>query len=81
MALELKRVNLMLALLLSLIFKGSFKTAYISNKVQYIEVSVPYIVIHVLRLLKQELACAIDKRLWDISNMMLFETVIPQKNY
>ena len=33
------------------------------------------------RYLKEELAWAIDKQLWIISNIMLFKTVIPLRNY
>ena len=36
--------------------------------------------IHVSRLLKEELACATDKRHQVISNIMLFKTVIPLRN-
>ena len=34
----------------------------------------------VLRRLKEELAWAIDKRLWVISSKMLFKTVVPLRN-
>ena len=39
-----------------------------------------YVNVHVSTHLKQELAWAIDKWLWLISNTMLFKTVIPLKN-
>ena len=38
---------------------------------------VVYVNVHVLRHLKEELAWAIDKWLWVISNKMFFKTVIP----
>ena len=46
-----------------------------------IKVGVAYVKVHVSRHLKQELAWAIDKRLLVISNIMLFETVIPLRIY
>ena len=39
-----------------------------------------YVNVHVLRRLKEELACVIDKRLLVISNKMLFNTVVPLRN-
>ena len=36
--------------------------------------------VHVSKRLKEELAWAIDKRLWVISNKMLFKTVIPLRD-
>ena len=39
-----------------------------------------YVNVCVSRHLKEELAWAIDKRLWDVSNKMLFKTVIPLRN-
>ena len=39
-----------------------------------------YINVSVLKHLKEELAWAIHKRLWVISNIMLFKIVIPQRN-
>ena len=44
------------------------------------KVGVAYINVSVPRHLKEELAWAIHKQLWVISNTMLFETVIPQRN-
>ena len=40
------------------------------------KVGVAYVNICVSRHLKEELAWAIDKRLWDINNKMLFKTVV-----
>ena len=42
-----------------------------------IKVGVAYMNVHVVRNLKEELAWAIDKWLWVISNTVLFKTVIP----
>ena len=42
-----------------------------------IKVDVAYMGVRVLRCLKEELSWAADKRLWIISNIMLFKTVIP----
>ena len=36
--------------------------------------------VRVTRRLKKELAWVIDKRLWVISNKMLFKTVVPLRN-
>ena len=44
------------------------------------KVSVMYMNVHVLRRLKEELAWVIDKRLWVISNKLLFKTVVPLRN-
>ena len=44
------------------------------------KVGVAYVNICVLRRLKEELAWVIDKRLWAISNKMLFKTVVPLRN-
>ena len=41
---------------------------------------VAYVNVHVSRHLKEELAWVIDKRLWAISNKMLFKTVLPLRN-
>ena len=45
-----------------------------------IKVGVVYVNVRVSRCLKDELAWAIDKRLWVISNKILFKTVIPLRN-
>ena len=45
-----------------------------------IEVGVAYVNILISRHLKEELAWAIDKRLWVISNKMLFKTAVPLRN-
>ena len=37
--------------------------------------------IHLPKSLKEELAWAIDKRLWVIGNKMLFKIVTPLRNY
>ena len=42
-----------------------------------IRVGVAYVNVHVSRHLKEELAWAVDKRLWLIINTVLFKTVIP----
>ena len=39
-----------------------------------------YVGIHALRHLKEELAWAIYRQLWAISNVMLSKTVIPLRN-
>ena len=49
-------------------------TMYIAVCIIY---DVVYMNVHVSRCLKEELALAIDKWLWVISNTMLFKTVIP----
>ena len=45
-----------------------------------IKVGVAYVNVHVLSHLKEELTWVIDKRLWVISNNMLFKTVVPLRN-
>ena len=45
-----------------------------------IKVGVAYVNIHILKHLKEELAWAIDKQLWVISNKMIFKTVISLRN-
>ena len=45
-----------------------------------IKVGVAYVNIHVSKHLKEELAWAIDKKLWVINNKMLLKTVIPLRN-
>ena len=42
---------------------------------------VAYVGMHISRNLKEELAWAIDKRLWVICNVMLFKTDVPIRNY
>ena len=42
---------------------------------------VAYVNVHILRLLKEELAWVIDKRLQIIINTILFKTVIPLRIY
>ena len=44
------------------------------------KVGVASVNIHVSRRLKEELAWVIDKRLWVISNKILFKTVVPLRN-
>ena len=45
-----------------------------------IKLGVVHVNVHVLRHLKEELAWAIDKRIWVTSNKMLFTTVIRTTN-
>ena len=45
-----------------------------------IKVGVAYVNMRVSRRLKEELTWVIDKRLWVISNKMLFKTVVPLRN-
>ena len=45
-----------------------------------IKVGVAYVNVRVSKLLKEELAWAIDKQLGVISNKMIFKTVIPLRN-
>ena len=45
-----------------------------------IKVDVAYVNVRISRRLKEELAWVIDKRLWAISNKMLFKTDIPLRN-
>ena len=45
-----------------------------------IKVDVSYVNVHVSKSLKEELAWAIDKQLWVVSNKMLFKTVITIRN-
>ena len=54
-----------------------------SNKTERfsVKVSVVYVNVHVSKRLKEELAWAIDKWLWAISNKMLLKTVIPLRIY
>ena len=49
------------------------------KRFSFIKVGVVYMNVHVSKCLK-ELVWATDKRLWVISNKMLFKTVIPQRN-
>ena len=44
------------------------------------KVGVVYVNVHVSRRLKEGQAWVIDKRLWAISNEMLFKTVVPLRN-
>ena len=41
---------------------------------------VPYMAVYVSRHLKEEMAWAIDKWLWVISNIMALKTVVPLRN-
>ena len=50
------------------------------RSVSVIKVGVAHLNVHVWRRLKEELAWVIDKRLWVISNKMLFTTVVPLRN-
>ena len=45
-----------------------------------IKVGVVYVNVRILKWLKEELTWAIDKRHQDISNRMLFKTVVPLRN-
>ena len=64
----------------------SFKTAvhirtYVTRcNTSFIKVGVACVGVHVLKCLKEELVWATDKRLWVISNIILFKTVIPLRN-
>ena len=54
---------------------GCLKQLYISNKTEHFSYKVD-VVWHVSKHLKEELAWATVKRLWVVSNVMLFNTVI-----
>ena len=58
------------------------KQLYLSNKKECFSIKdgMVYINVCVSKQLKEELAWAIDKQLWVISNKMLFKTVIPHRN-
>ena len=45
-----------------------------------IKVGMAYVNVRISKQLQEELTWAIDKRLWVISNKMLFKTVAPLRN-
>ena len=55
-------------------------TSFTRRSASVIKVGGMYVNVRVSRCLKEELAWVIDKRLWVISNKILFKTVVPLRN-
>ena len=64
------------ALIHSTVVKSSC-TSFTRQSTTVLKVGGMYVSVRVSRRLKEELALVIDKRLRDISNKMLFKTVVP----